>query len=358
MGLSPQRKGFMMYNNYNTLEFLDFDCPLCDKVHKVERRSRITQAIIKKEIVEFEEEYYFCPDSTDDENEFIPAGLNDRNLLNARNAYRKINGLLTSEEIVRIRKSYGMTQSEFSALLGWGDVTIARYETKLIQDETYDKLMRMVGENPKFALESLEQHRDSFSSVRYQQLKKNIQNELLRVGEGFFTKQEILSQYATYETPCDANGFQLLNLDKLGAMMSYFANNIKRLYKVRLMKMLWFSDAVAFSRNGKAMSGLVYRHATYGALPIGSQKIIYLPNVVVTEEETELEQVKYRISPADSDFSCLSDEELAILAEVANRFKYMQTEDVVNCMHNEDAYIKTEKQEIIPFSLCKELRAF
>ena len=344
--------------NYNTVELLDFDCPFCDKVHKVERRRRNAQAIIKKEAVVFDEEYFFCPDRTDDENEFVPAGLSDQNLLNARNAYRKMKGLLTSDEIVEIRKNYGMTQSEFSALLGWGDVTITRYETKLIQDETYDKLIRMVGENPKFALESLDQHRDSFLSARYRQLRNNIQEELARVGEGFFTKQEILSQYTAYEEPCDSNGYQLLNIEKLGAMMSYFANNVKRLYKVRLMKMLWFSDAVAFSRNGKAISGLVYRHATYGALPIASQKIIYLPSVAVTEEELELEQVKYRISPVDSDFSSLSAEELTILAEVTDKFKYMQTEDVVNCMHNEDAYTKTEMHEIIPFSLCSKLRAF
>lgn len=347
-----------MYN-YQILESVEFDCPLCNAIHVLERRTRMTQAIIKKEVVSFNEIYYYCPNrADDDENEFVPAGINDENLLKARNAYRQMKGLLTSHEIADIRKKYGMTQSEFSSLLGWGDVTVTRYETKLIQDETYDRLMRMVGENPKFALESLMQHRDNFSVRRYQELKKNIQAELLRTGSSFFIKQEILSQYAAYDEPCNENGFQLLDIDKLGAMMSYFANRVRNLYKVRLMKLLWFSDALAFSRRGRAISGLVYQHAQYGALPLAAQKIIYLPSISVTEEETASEQIKYHISAIDTDFSHLSDEEVAILDEVVGKFKYMQTEEIVSCMHRESAYTKTKMHDVIPFSLCKKLLLF
>lgn len=349
----------MMCNSkYKVLEQLEYDCPFCNRTHVLECRSRMTQAIIKKEIVSFNEIYYYCPYSTDDENEFVPAGLNDENLLRARNAYRQIKGLLTSREISEIRKKYGMTQNEFSSLLGWGDVTITRYETKLIQDETYDKLMRMVGENPGFALESLMQHKDDFSAKRFQELKRNIQSELKKTGSSFFVKQEILSQYAAYDEPCNENGFQLLDIDKLGDMMSYFANRVRNLYKVRLMKLLWFSDALAFSRRGKAISGLVYQHAQYGALPLAAQRIIYLPSIFVTEEETASEQIKYHISAVNSDIAYLSEEEVLILDEVADRFKHVQTEDIIKCMHSEDAYIKTRMYDIIPFSLCKKLLAF
>lgn len=349
-----------MYNsNFQLLEYVERDCPFCNTIHILERRTRTTQAIIKKEVVSYEEIYFFCPNRVnDDENEFVPAGLNDENLLRARNAYRKMKGLLTSYEIAEVRKMYGMTQNEFSSLLGWGDVTITRYETKLIQDETYDRLIRMVGENPKFALESLIRHKDNFSIKRYQELKKSIQIELLRTGSSFFVKQEILSQYTAFDDPCNANGFQILDIDKLGSMISYFANRIKNLYKVRLMKLLWFSDALAFSRRRKAISGLVYRHAQYGALPIASQKIIYLPSVSVTEEETTSEQVKYHIIAINTDFSYLSDAEIAILDEIVEKFKDMQTDEIISCMHGEDAYTKTKMHEIIPFSLCKKLTIF
>ena len=43
----------------------------------------------------------------------------DENLLRARDAYRTQKGLLTSKEIAEIRDFYGLTQSDFSAMLGW-----------------------------------------------------------------------------------------------------------------------------------------------------------------------------------------------------------------------------------------------
>lgn len=49
-------------------------------------------------------------------------------------------GLLTSDEIVAIRESYGLSQVDLAKLLGWGEATISRYESKAIQDEAYRKI--------------------------------------------------------------------------------------------------------------------------------------------------------------------------------------------------------------------------
>lgn len=75
--------------DYSVLRLIERDCPICDNVHFVEERRRITQALLKDEIVDYEQTYYACPISDDEENEFVPAGLMDENLLRARNALRK-----------------------------------------------------------------------------------------------------------------------------------------------------------------------------------------------------------------------------------------------------------------------------
>lgn len=72
------------------LEKVERYCPLCDKVHLVEKRKRISEMLIKNEIVSYEEVYFFCPKSVNyEEDEFVSAGLMNQNLQNARNAYRK-----------------------------------------------------------------------------------------------------------------------------------------------------------------------------------------------------------------------------------------------------------------------------
>jgi hypothetical protein len=75
----------------------DMDCPICNKVHLLEKRNRLTQAVVKDDIVDYEEVYYLCPMSDTDENEFVSAGIMDENLLRARDAYR-IKKILTSSD--------------------------------------------------------------------------------------------------------------------------------------------------------------------------------------------------------------------------------------------------------------------
>ena len=81
---------------------IHMDCPLCDKVHDVEERKRMTTITLKGVEVAYEEKFYFCTNADEDENEFETGALTNRNLLNARNAYRIKMGLLTSDEVVSI----------------------------------------------------------------------------------------------------------------------------------------------------------------------------------------------------------------------------------------------------------------
>ncbi len=345
-------------NNYIILSTEQMDCPICGTNHLVEKRSRITNAVVKGTVVSYEEVYFFCAsDNENDECEFVPAGVMDENLLRARDSYRIQKGLLTSGQIAEIRKIYELTQSEFSALLGWGEVTITRYETKSIQDETYDRYMRMVKENPSFALQSLKDHRASFADKRYYELKALIQTQIDSIGIPFLKQQEMLAQYSAYDEPTEWNGFRLINIEKLGAMMAFFADAFHYVYKVRLMKLLWYADALSFSRRGYAISGLVYCHEQYGALPIGSRDLIYLPNVSVVEEEDD-DKTKYRISSSNNDFRALEPDELSILKDVVDRFNKKTTAEIVDTMHSEIAYLETKMHEKISFTHCYQLKAF
>ncbi len=255
------------------------DCPICNKVHELEFKTRETQGFIKGEVVEYEEKYFECLDTDSEENEFASASMMDENLLGARDAYRIKNGLLTSDEIAEIRKFYELTQHEFSSLLGWGEVTVTRYESKTIQDETYDHLMRMTREDPLFALESLVRHKEKFSNEKYERIRSSIISKVQDLGTQFLKKKEIQSIYVGFNSESDCNGYKTLDIDKVNDVVGYFAQNTNRLYKVKLMKLLWYADVLHYKRYGKAMMGLVYQHKTHGALPLGYNEIIYLPSV-------------------------------------------------------------------------------
>jgi len=282
--------------------------------------------------------------------------LMDENLLRARDAYRNKTGLLTTKEIIEIRELYGLTQSDFSALLGWGEVTINRYEGKAIQDETYDNNMRMVYQNPLFAMECLQKHKLRFAPDRYRSIKNNITTKLAENGNIYLKMQEIKSLYISFDEANDFNGYKILDIDKLASVMGYFAQFINNLYKVKLMKLLWYADALFFKRHGRSMTGLVYEHMTYGALPIGFNEILDLPTIKVIEEMI-YEDISYRVMPNKQvNIAEFSIEELNVLETVVTKFKNYKSKEIIDYMHKERAYLETEEYTIIPYSLAKELK--
>ena len=341
------------------LRKVHINCPLCDKTHEVEERKRVTSIVIKGEEVTYEERFYFCVNADEDENEFETGAMTNENLLNARNAYRMKKGLLTSYEIVEIRESYGLSQVDLAKLLGWGEASISRYESKAIQDEAYDTMLRLIKDNPLQALEFLKKNTDKFTPMKRTEIRSKIVEKLDSYGKEYLTRQTFESEYANFEEPSDSNGFTVLNIDKIEAMISYIAEKVSNLFKVKLMKMLWYSDVLSFIENGFAMTGMVYRHEQMGALPIGHYSLMNLENLNVKEEMSYTYDTMLHIYPTvGMDYSVLSDKEKAILDKVIEKFKNCKTKDIVDYMHEEKAYKETHAGEIIPFSLAKEIRSF
>lgn len=336
---------------------IHMDCPLCDETHEVEERKRIAAITLKGEEVTYEERFYFCENADEEENEFETGAMTNENLLNARNAYRVKKGLLTSGEIVAIRESYGLSQVDLARLLGWGEATISRYESKAIQDEAYDTMLRLIKDNPLQALEFLKKNAEKFSRSKRLEIRSKIVEKLDSYGKEFLTRQTFEGEYANYEELSDANGFTALNIDKIEAMISYIAENISNLFKVKLMKMLWYSDVLAFAETGFAMTGMVYKHEPMGALPIGHYSLMNLERLNVQEEMSYNYDTMLHVYPTEGmDYSILSDGEKAILDKVIKKFRNYKAKEIVDYMHKEKAYTETAAGEIIPFSLAKEVR--
>ena len=338
---------------------IEMDCPICGKKHEIKEKERKTSIILKGEEVIYKERFYFCENAREEENEFETGAMTNKNLLNARNAYRTKMGLLTTDEIIAIRKSYGLSQVDLAKLLGWGEATISRYESKAIQDEAYDTMLRLVKDNPLQALEFLKKNKDKFTISKRSEIRKKILEKLSSYGKEFLTRQAFEGEYANYEEPSDFNGFTTLNIDKIEAVISYMAEKIPKLFKVKLMKMLWYSDVLSFVDKGFSVTGMVYTHEPMGALPIGHYSLMNLENVKVQEEMSYNGESKFHVYPVSHmNYSILDEEEKGIIDKVIEKFKNYNTKEIVDYMHNEKAYIETQPGDIIPFSLAKDIKKF
>lgn len=334
------------------------DCPICDKVHEVKIRERQATNIIKGEEINYCEKVYYCCNG-DDECEFETGKLANENLLRARNRYREKHGLLTSDEIVGIREMYNLSQIELSRLLGWGEATISRYESKAIQEEVYDNMLRMIKNNPLIALEFLDKHKEKFSSVKYSQTRDEIIRRLNAYGKEYLDRQALIGEYALYFEKSDLNGYTELNIDKLESTISYVAGKVENLFKVKLMKMLWYIDALAFKKSNRTVTGLVYENDKTGALPVGHNKIMGLENVKYEELFSEQDNIVCRLVENDKvNKDALTKDEYEIIDSIIEKFGPYTGKGMIDYIHEETACNDTQVYEIIPFSSAKNLREF
>lgn len=80
-----------------------------------------------------------CGESTTDNESY------ERSIPLIRDFHRSVDGYLGGEEIKNIRKSFNMTQEEFSTLLGGGEKAFARYETgRVMQSKPMDNLLKIL----------------------------------------------------------------------------------------------------------------------------------------------------------------------------------------------------------------------
>jgi HTH-type transcriptional regulator/antitoxin MqsA len=90
--------------------------------------------------------YQQCDTCTSDFAGMAESKLNKRVLM----AFRKrIDGLLTGEEITALRKQYKLTQAQAARLFGGGPVAFSKYENDdVAQSEAMDTLLRLVRRSP------------------------------------------------------------------------------------------------------------------------------------------------------------------------------------------------------------------
>ncbi len=76
------------------------------------------RTIFKNVKVTFESTYLYCDEA---EGLYVDEQMMQENDLRIKEAYRKEEGLLSASEICDIRAKYGISQSDFCILLGWGE---------------------------------------------------------------------------------------------------------------------------------------------------------------------------------------------------------------------------------------------
>lgn len=88
--------------------------------------------------------------------------------------YRSRKNLCSVKEIIKIREMYGLSQTDFSLILGFGKITIHRYENGSLQDEAHDSIIKSV-EDANVMFKYVEKNKNKISEESYLRLSLKIQ---------------------------------------------------------------------------------------------------------------------------------------------------------------------------------------
>lgn len=327
-------------------------CLSCMESHEVWTVQVEEEMVFNQTKVKYTAIYEYC-EITDEYT--ATEEMISKNDIVMKDAYRKIAGLLTSQEIIGLRKKYNISQGDLATLLGWGKKTLTRYETHQVQDMAHNDILVKIGDDPEWFLILLERSREKVSERAYVKYVESAK-ELYARERNSYIKKAVLAQYAKEQMPPNASGNSEPDFNKLVEVINYIAaSSVTSLYLVKLIKMIWYSDALNYKRHGKSITGMAYKALPMGAAPIGYDQIVSLQGV--SYQEIEFADGTGYLFGVEKDFvpQLLSDNEKASIDTVVGRFRDVSKKAIIKAMHEEEAYKCTELYHIISFDYANEL---
>lgn len=329
-------------------------CLCCMKEHDVKTVQVKEQTIFKNSNVIFDAVYFYCDVADElygDEQQI------EKNDITLKDEYRKNEGLLTSGEIESIRGKYGITQSDLCVLLGWGGKTITRYEGHQVQDKAHDSILKKIDNDPEWFLDLLIEAKNNLPEESYRKYLA-MANLLYEADRDMYLRKAIEADYAKYRGNKLFQGNIELSLDKVVDVIRYFSSSlaVTGLFKVKLMKLMWYADALSYKKRGFAITGLIYLALPMGAVPVGHDSIIDLKGVPCEEVDIG-ESTAYHFSlSGESLFPALSEDDKEILDAVIKKLGKMSKDEIVSFMHKERAYKETALRDVIHFKFAESLQ--
>jgi putative zinc finger/helix-turn-helix protein, YgiT family len=329
-------------------------CPNCDDERELREDWRRQFVVVKGEEIEFDAPVSVC--RVCGEVVFDP-DRDDAVLRRAYDLYRQRHGLLTSDEIVKLRERYGLSQRALARLLRWGLVTIQRYEKGVIQDRAHDEVLRSLYD-PRRLLTVLDKGDNGLSDDEREALRRKAQ-EILEEERSVWLFRDVGSLLRARQ-PDVYNGFRAFDPNRFVGVVRWFAERVKHLPKTKLAKLLWLADFKHFREHGVSITGASYARLPFGPVPDGYELLLGLAvasGAVVVVEELFGEYVGEAVRPRVTCYeSPLEEHEMATLRYVVGKFGHYSAKKLSELSHEEQAWRERVDGELMPYDDAKRLR--
>lgn len=287
--------------------------------------------------------YYECPDT----GEQITTSEQDAlALTQLYNQYRERHKLPFPDEIISIRKQYGLSAAKMSEVLGFGVNMYRAYESGEVPSESNARLIQLIQDPRRF--------RELVRISRVyegQDLKK-----ILEKVDDIVEKQTHKTRFcltADYllekKNPDRYSGYRRPSLRKFTEMVVFFAEELKP-WKTALNKFLFYADFSHYRHTGYSISGMRYSAINLGPVPDNFQTLF---EQIARADYVDIHTHQIGDNGVGEQFvpnshhkfneELFTDEEKGTLQKVANTFRQARNvQEIIDISHEEDGWKKNK----------------
>lgn len=288
--------------------------------------------------------------------------LDSENIGTAYALYRQNHHIISPGEIRAMRESYGLSQRSLGALLGWGEVTIHRYENGSLPDDAHSQVLRFI-QDP-FNMERMVK---MYGHRLHEAARRRLAERLTaRLGEEAPRKVvQVLAQSAGPNASI-FTGLREFSPHALMEMMVFYASKPGGVLKTKLNKLLWYADFIHYHLYRMSVSGATYVHLQYGPVPdnyTGYLASLCASETLVVEEidfgpgETGDHMVGEKlVATREPKADALPESAYAVLEAVYRRFRRTGSKEISSLSHEEVGYSETVHMEPISYEYADRLK--
>ena len=331
-------------------------CPYCKKEVEYKIEKRDLKEFRGIEVNTFEN-VAICNECNQD---LYVNEIEDENNERIYQIYREKANIIKPEDIIKLREKYDISQRELTAILGFGKMTINRYERGGLPTKSQSDYIKLLIENDDKFIEKVKETYEK-NSINDKTYNKIISEEV----EKDISKKEVQDNIRRYlrsvlnRKPDIYNGYKSFDLEKVENIISYIASKVKNLTITSLNKYLWYIDMLSFNERTVAITGLTYQNQKFGPTIVYKKydELSLLDDKYTREDiETENGNTTKIISNNNFNLDKISSSEKEIIDTIIKLLKNKNVTDISEISHREDGWKKTKRFEQISFEYAMNLK--
>ncbi len=336
-------------------------CPVCQRESEIHIIKKMDSQKIKHDVVQAMVEGSVCSSCTE---EFWTAEQTQQNLESFRSVYRKAHGIIAPQYIIALRQQYDVSQKTLGKLLDIGELTINSYEQGALPSGAHNNLLRFVDQLSNFK-DLFERNKKKLSELQVRKIAdrlKMLEKDEAAIRDAYDLSR-IEEELAVAEPASEYGGFSRHDMDRLLSLMQliiHLAN--KPLYKMALLKLVFYCDFSYYRETGHSLTGWRYAKLPYGPVPDDYKQLMLFgeklgrftvdPDADQKGELVALKDDFERACPG----TAFSPSEMKVIKSVAKKLAGKTASELSRLSHEEDAWIMTINSHHISYVLAKNLR--